>query len=1444
LVANNYVPLERRFAPVSSEANAPMEDEFSLLIGGSKEACWEDLERKYRVVILADAGAGKTEEMLTRATRLRENGFDAFFFRIEDIADSFDDSLEVGTPEEFEEWFGSVREGWFFLDSVDEAKLGHPRDFRRAMRNFANQVRSVGQRAHVYISSRPYGWQFQTDRNLFENLLPYTPEKLSQSRSSHDSFSEHLSAEGKPKSAIDLYVLRPLAVDDIRHFAKARSTPDFSEFIDELERSNLVELASRPLDLEELIEKWKKDSFLGSRMDLFSQSVGRRLDEISPDREQLQPIDPDSARQGARILAATITLTGFVGIDVPDSAIQKRNGVDPKEILSNWTPTVIHSLLHRSLFSDPLFGLVRFRHREIRELLTAEWFRTLLEKGNSRRKVESLIFRKRYGVEVINPRIRPILPWLILFDEPIRERILRIQPEIAVEGGDPSSLPLSYRKSILNEVVSRIVKGIDDRSARNNDAITRIARPDLCDEVSYLIDSYYSNDDAIFFLARVVWQGKMIGCLSKLLPITLDTKRTLYPRLVAIRAVSTLSNEEDRYNFWERLLNIPGEVAGEHIREIVEDTPPCEKSNQLLISSVFKLATDQDNAVNGLGDAISRYIDRFNLQDLEQSQALSQLMLKLNTILGNSPYLEEGECEISKEHAWLIDAAGFAVEKFVEARSDHAFDDAAIEIVQKISSINFWCPEIFDDRSSKLKQLIPAWPELNDFLFWRDVANNRSKNKSEGNKLTNYYQLSWADHCWGFEISSFERVLGYIQDKNCADDQLVALSLAFHIYSNNEKPEEMKEQLVSLVGNRPHLEIRLKDLLDPSPSEAELRLISRNAEYRKKQEQRRVESERKFREAIEKVKRNPESIRDLNRESPAELNAHQNSMVHQLWRSRPEPSCSLVSDWRDLVAHYGETIAAAFRDAAIAHWRMYSPVLRSEGSDSNSIPTALIFGITGLAIEAQEVKSFPQNLSADEAYRAARYALCEIDKFPSWFERLNRFFPEQTAKAVWEELQWELESVSEDDIHFFVAQKLFYHAPWLHNRIALRLFDWFLNRNLNNTRYLRQCVQILNDSEISSDRLNKLAKSKCRIDPRFENLPIWYAFFVTNQPQEGIVELDNWLKHLDAKKAIAGARAVITTLIGSWGTSEVGFAQDSLLKDAVSLGKLYSLMNEYIGAQRVGQSRNGNYSPIRDDAESAHNYLLKCLSELPGKESYIALIRLSNHQQGTGVTWIRGLAYERARQDSDEGPWSVKKVKAFSEELELIPLTHAQLFDVGVLHLLDLKDWLELGNDSQAHIYQKADDEDDIRKWLGYLLRTKSQGLYTCSEEHPLANDQRPDLLLKLLHEEVSPVPIELKLLDKKWSGPDLCERLRNQLRGDYIREKGASTGIFLLVWQGKKNVSRRWKINDRFVNLVELETALQEYSNSISSDFPEIDEIRCIVIDLTKRAPKSESLT
>jgi hypothetical protein len=174
-----------------------------------------------------------------------------------------------------------------------------------------------------------------------------------------------------------------------------------------------------------------------------------------------------------------------------------------------------------------------------------------------------------------------------------------------------------------------------------------------------------------------------------------------------------------------------------------------------------------------------------------------------------------------------------------------------------------------------------------------------------------------------------------------------------------------------------------------------------------------------------------------------------------------------------------------------------------------------------------------------------------------------------------------------------------------------------------------------------------------------------------------------------------------------------------------------------------------------------------------------------------------------------------------------------------VHRLLDLKNWLERGNDSPWQTWQRANEETEIRTLIAGWLNQQCRGQYTTAQEPELANSQRMDIWLHNTNVR-SPVPIELKLLDKGWSGPKLCERLRNQLAGDYLREESAGCGVMLLVWQGRKH-RRCWTINSQRVGLGELAIALKIYWIGIADEFPGVDAIDVVVIDLTQREQVSD---
>jgi hypothetical protein len=73
----------------------------------------------------------------------------------------------------------------------------------------------------------------------------------------------------------------------------------------------------------------------------------------------------------------------------------------------------------------------------------------------------------------------------------------------------------------------------------------------------------------------------------------------------------------------------------------------------------------------------------------------------------------------------------------------------------------------------------------------------------------------------------------------------------------------------------------------------------------------------------------------------------------------------------------------------------------------------------------------------------------------------------------------------------------------------------------------------------------------------------------------------------------------------------------------------------------------GVYSPeLRDDAQDARNHLFGLLKDIPGRESYDAMIELvSDHPEPNYRQWMALRAKEKAIQDSDLPVWTAEQVR-------------------------------------------------------------------------------------------------------------------------------------------------------------------------------------------------------
>jgi hypothetical protein len=123
---NNRHRIQRTFRNLSQEEVADIESASMLSrLGWAKDVGWETLLESQRILIVSEAGAGKTYECRAQQQALWENGEPAFYLELSQLAaNNLSDLLSRDEEERLDAWLAAQSEiATFFLDSIDELKL-------------------------------------------------------------------------------------------------------------------------------------------------------------------------------------------------------------------------------------------------------------------------------------------------------------------------------------------------------------------------------------------------------------------------------------------------------------------------------------------------------------------------------------------------------------------------------------------------------------------------------------------------------------------------------------------------------------------------------------------------------------------------------------------------------------------------------------------------------------------------------------------------------------------------------------------------------------------------------------------------------------------------------------------------------------------------------------------------------------------------------------------------------------------------------------------------------------------------------------------------------------------------------------------------------------------------------------------------------------------------
>ncbi|WP_441256241.1 hypothetical protein AB7Z32_12040 [Bradyrhizobium sp. 482_C4_N1_1] len=1434
--SNDFIQLERSFHELAKYARESDSFQLNQAFFVGPRLHWADLLKGYRTIILSEAGTGKTEEIRQAAKGLRAEEKKAFFMRLEHIPDDFEEAFEVGTFEEFTEWLASTDEGWLLLDSVDEARLRNPGDFERAIRKLGRRIQAATDRVHIVLTGRTSAWRARTDLELCQRHLPFAPDttrlappELPEEDSLEDaldpeSFETERSEEKETPSAFRIVTLDDLSRSKIEVFSQARGVTNTGAFLEEIERADAETFTTRPQDLEELVDFWSKENRIGTRLELMQNSVQRRLEERDQNHREAQPLPAQRAREGARLLAAASILGKEPTIQVPDGS-HNNKGIPVRMVLSDWNDRDQQTLLSRPIFDEAIYGTVRFHHRSVREFLAAEWLAQLLERSSSRREVEALLFRVQYGVEVVVPTMRPVLPWLAILDDRICGRILRIAPEVLFEGGDPSALPLATRKTTLAEVCQELASGKSGQSALDYAAVQRFANPDLADDIRAMLKAYASNAELVSFLMRMVWLGRLFALKGEAKALALSSTTAKYTREAAIRALRAVGTTEDIDDLRKRFASEALVLNRDWLSEIVTASAPTPETTTWLLEALAKAAPKKRFTVDSLTDGVATFVKATPIE------LLPKLAEGLNHLLEEPPFIERGFCDVSKSNAWLITPASLAVERLIRARRPEATRETTLGILHKLKAIKNWDEDLRDVKA-EFGKLVPAWTELNRAAFWYDVQATRQSAfyVKQNHRLISFWQASGLAY-WDFGVDDFAYAADAIRTSHHQDDKQVALTLAFDIYAKGNRPPAWRDRLRELVIGNFELEERLGNLLDPpvTEHEREEKKWKKRAAAREKRERDNRKKSKDF------ILSNVELVRAPELKDPTDISSAQWHLHERLRENAERANRWTVGRWRELIPEFGEEVAQAYREGVTNYWRKYRPILRSEGAPANSTPISVIFGLAGLDIEAAETPNWPSSLSKDEVLVACRYAAHELNGFPPWFPKLFATYPEIVSDFLVSEIKDEILSEKPDVESNYLLSDVSWSGQWAWDRTAPAALDLLRTTNVENAFNLGKLLTIVQGSSSISDQdLAALAQIKARGSANAEAAATWFAVWAGVKPEQAIPQI---AAHLSAIAIPSDqthfAMNLVIRLLGGRRSEVRGvrrrFATPEHLKE------LFLLMQAYVREDEdINRSGGGVYSPgLRDNAQDARNALFNELKQIPGKEAFVALSEIATqHPKADSRPWLTSFARGKAEQDADLAPWLPAQVRDFHQHLDRTPTNHRELADLAMMRLLDLRDDLENGDDSVATILQRVEEEPEMRNYLAHELREKARGRYTITQEEELADAKRPDLRFHGAGFD-APVPSELKLAER-WTGPQLFERLEVQLSGDYLRDNRSARGIFVLVNRTK---GRQWQLpSGERVNFDKLLKALRDQWNSVADKHPHVEELTFVGIDLSKR--------
>ncbi|MFG6892056.1 NACHT domain-containing protein [Burkholderia pseudomallei] len=1412
-----FVELDRKFEVYRDEESADEAARRSYVadfVGRQYQLDWQTLLTHRLVVVLGEPGSGKSEEL--RAQHRRNP--DSFFLRLEQlVTEDIDSILSDEELDRFERWKSSRVSALFLLDAVDESKLKRDDDFIVALERLSKALGHARFRARLVVSSRISEWRPQTDREAVRERFAAPGD----SDTSNASDAEIL-----------VTTILPLTAEQVRLFADNRGIQNAQCFLDALGEHNAWPFAGRPLDVSNLYAYWREKGTLSGLTALTDYMVKKLLAEVSS-KEKGDPLTSEQARSGAEYLAAAAVLCKNLKFEVADDGhVSDQRRLSPELILpSNWKANERRALLDRAIFDSESRGALSFHHRSHVEYLAACWIERLMEHNCPFEALQDILFVQANGTMTLRASLAPVAAWLVKSDAmPWRTRLANLlvdtAPEIHFHWGDPSALPIEYRKRLLEAIV-RKYRGREYVSIDVSlEALARVADAGLAEDISTYLTQRDVSDSLKADFLMMVMEGRLPGCVDSVLKLFDDGETSASLRRYCVLAVRDAGTRE-------------------HLRQLSESCSRLEhidnKALGYLFETLFPACLSVEGALALLQRATS--VSRYDYEFLNSVKTRLTLSLDdAHTMPFLRGFVEMMAREptsvsrrVSEQYHWVSEllplclSAALALPKLTEADVDTVFE-AVLHVEHDIMFDSASDADVESHRA-KVRDAFARNAELRRAIFWKRVAWYRT---SQNGKEPQSYVLNPHVSLLPWSFSDVEWMIADSLEGADDQDRKVAMEAALSVLWTKREP-------LHTVAWRLRRPLARKDLRPWVLKHVRNRLFApvwlRYDKY--------------VRHRLLDVHwwtiRRMEIVRWRNAvKSHLWLWTHLTGVrsgkyplaLRYLVEPMQDSGASQYSAfaWDKMRAKWGAAFTSAAQEGCTNIWKTFSPQLPYERKEKNSVDGRVVLGLIALqtAWEAGNIK-FEQFNAADVS-RAVRYACSELNGLPEWFDALAGAFPDDVVSTLLLAIDAEFKYPADWPlVHEVLAKLAGAKTPTM---AASQAVHHCLSQRdpLNNGVLKQATTTLLRTGAPCYDDLLALAPSRVQLyDVGDDHWLTWMSLWLRLDVIPAIRYLETAINARTMDDADELVIRLCSILGGSYGTA-LPMGRASFLA-ASSLAILIPLVCRHVRrADDIDRTGKGAYSPLpRDDAQDFRARLWEVLRTSDSHEADTVLQGfLGENALPTERDWVLSILEERKGKQADPTAWFPEDVQAFGTYYRHKPRSNYQLYQLTTRLLLDIKANIEASENATDRLQVRREDKEvHFQGFLKRQLDQRSLQWFAVTQESTIDLNQRPDLRVEL--PGVNALPVEVKLANlEHWTAEKLLERLEVQLVGQYLRASGVNYGVYVV---GNTEPKRQWQRpgGKQLIGFAELVSLLQARAETLMSERSEsVHGLRVIGIDFS----------